>query len=354
MVRIRTLYVELTTKCNLSCRYCYNSSGTEKNKLDANALTNYCNSLLDYWDEDNKEVFLSGGEPLLHDQHIDILRNLHNLGFKLYLVTNGCLLNKNVASLIAPYISGIQISLDGSKSLTHDFFRGHGSFDKTVGNIKSLPSNILRKIRARITIGKDNYKDVIDFIDFCYSLGIAGVQFGLIRKQGRGCQKFEQIYDIAAEDVYNLKKLIDKKRSELKKSSFDVGIFDVEGGNCILSEDYPSIDMRIDSAGNVYPCHSLSAEEFCMGNIYDSLTTDIINGKKIQTILEKIKTRRQTMPECARCIWGGKLCHGGCPAEAYMMHGDIFHLDNKCQLRGKFWIDDIIKKRSINSKLYDC
>jgi radical SAM protein with 4Fe4S-binding SPASM domain len=276
------------------------------------------------------------------------------LGFKVYLVTNGCLLDEEIASLISPYISGVQFSLDGSQSSTHDFFRGHGSFDKTISNIKSLPVNILQKTRARITIGKNNYQDVIDFIDFCHSLGIAGVQFGLIRKQGRGCQKFEQIYDIAVEDIYNLKKLIDKKRIELSNSSFDVGIFDVEGGNCILSEDSPSIDMRIDSAGNVYPCHSFSVDEFCMGNIYNSLTSDIMEGEKIQIILKKIKTRRQTMLACSKCIWGDMICHGGCPAEAYAMHGDIFHLDNKCQLRGMFWIDDITKKRSINSKLYDC
>lgn len=344
MLEIRTLYVELTSKCNLRCRYCYNESGIEDSNLNTEELLNFCAEAGSFWSNSRKEVFISGGEPLLHSSCFTIIEGLYRLGFNVYLVTNACRLTSEVSDMIYPFISGVQVSLDGSSKEIHDYFRGHGSYEMAVQNIRSLSDCMLKKIRARISIGKVNSADVIDFVDFCYTIGIAGVQFGLIRKQGRGCQQFEECYEMSIDEIYSLKKLIDKKRDEFRGKNFDVGIFDVEGGNCILSESFPTIDMRVDSKGNVYPCHSLFAQEFCMGNIYDSSVEEVIGGNKTKDILRMIKNRRETLSECSKCMWKEKICHGGCPAEAYAIHGDINHLDNKCALRGKFWRDTVAKR----------
>ena len=344
MIKIRTLYIELTSKCNLRCRYCYNESGMEDHKLKIDKLLNFCEEMGYFWSNSCKEIFISGGEPLLHENCITIIEKLYRLGFNVFLVTNACYLNAKISDTIYPFISGVQVSLDGSNQEVHNYFRGQGSFEMTVGNLRSLPDSMLKKTRARISIGKMNYENVIDFIDFCYFLGIAGVQFGLIRKQGRGCQGFEECHEISPSQIYDLKKQIDKKRDMLIDESFEIGIFDVEGGNCILSESYPIIDMRIDSRGNVYPCHSLFAQEFCMGNIYECSASEVIDGNKAKNMIRKIRLRRETLSECSKCMWKGKICHGGCPAEAYIIHGNIGHLDNKCALRGMFWRDTVARR----------
>ena len=202
-----------------------------------------------------------------------------------------------------------------------------------------------KKVRTRISIGRTNYSSVLDYIEYCYSLGIAGVQFGLIRKQGRGRDQFESIYELTTDEIYYLKFAIDAKKQTLVASGFDVGLFDVEGGNCVLSEANPLIDMRVDSAGDVYPCHSFYSIEYRMGNILTDTAERILKGDNTCRIFGSIKNRRYTLSECKKCMWREHICHGGCPAVAYMLYGDINHLDDKCSLRTKFWCNTILQGR---------
>lgn len=344
-ISIRTMYVELTSACNLRCRYCYNKSGEKADFLDYKPIINFLNNVKPFWSGAKREVFLSGGEPLLYDRYFDVIVETKKLGYDVYLVTNGCSLTYDIMQEISPYIKGVQISLDGCSPEIHDYFRGEGSFLKTIKNIQSFDDEMLKKIRTRISIGKKNYDNVIKYIEFCKDLGIAGVQFGLIRKQGRGRTHYESMYELSMEDIYNLKFAIDEKKESLAAFGFDVGLFDVEGGNCILTEDHPLIDMRIDSLGDIYPCHGFYSIEFRMGNIFNDTIEEIFEGAKTCSIFDALCERRKSLSGCQKCMWRENICHGGCPAVAHMLYGDINNLDDKCELRSKFWCNIISQGR---------
>ena len=342
---IRTLYIELTSKCNLRCRYCYNQSGERTEYLDYEQLVSFLERIKPYWVNEKKEVFLSGGEPLLYKNYVNVIIETKKMGYDVYLVTNGCLLTFGIMKKIYPYIKGVQISLDGCSPDIHDYFRGKGSFIKTVTNIKLFSDEMKKLIRTRISIGRTNYSSVPEYIEYCYSLGIAGVQFGLIRKQGRGRDHYELTYELTTDEIYHLKFAIDEKKQLLATFGFEVGLFDVEGGNCILAEGNPLIDMRIDSVGNIYPCHGFYSVEYKMGNIFTDTVDQIFKGENTCEIFESIKKRRYSLQDCERCMWRERICHGGCPAVAYMLYGDINHLDDKCLLRTKFWCNTIMRDR---------
>ena len=343
-IAIRTMYIELTSACNLRCRYCYNTSGEKINCLEYRQIVDFLNSAMPYWSSEKREVFLSGGEPLLYDKYFDVIVEAQKLGYDVYLVTNGCSLTYGVMQKILPYIKGVQISLDGCSPETHDYFRGKGSFLETMKRIHSFDDEMLKKIRTRISIGRKNYNSVIEYIEFCKGLSIAGVQFGLIRKQGRGRTHYESMYELSTEEIYNLKFAIDEKKESLSVVGFDVGLFDVEGGNCILTEENPLIDMRIDSLGNIYPCHGFYSLEFSMGNINNTVE-EIFDGAKTRSLFEALYERRKCLQDCQKCMWREYICHGGCPAVAYMLYGDINNLDDKCELRSKFWRNIISQGR---------
>lgn len=344
-ITIRTMYIELTSACNLKCRYCYNKSGEIINHLDYGQLVAFLNKIRPYWSSEKREVFLSGGEPLLYDKYFDMIVAAHKLNYDVFLVSNGCFLTFDVMKKILPYIKGVQISLDGCSSEVHDFFRGEGSFCKTIKNIQSFNDEMKKKIRTRISIGRKNYATVIDYIDFCKDLGIAGTQFGLIRKQGRGRTQYELMYELSKDEIYDLKFAIDEKQKAYVALGFDVGLFDVEGGNCILTEENPLVDMRIDSLGDIYPCHGFYSSEFRMGNIFSNSVEEIMNGEKTHAVFDALRERRHSLRDCQKCMWREYICHGGCPAVAYMLFGDIYHLDDKCELRSKFWCNTITRGR---------
>lgn len=86
------LYINLTNKCNTNCPFCCMYSGTDKNRfISFEQFQNIINNC-----EDNFELQLEGGEPLLHkDIFLFIEYAIHtNRCTKIIVLTNGYLLEQ--------------------------------------------------------------------------------------------------------------------------------------------------------------------------------------------------------------------------------------------------------------------
>lgn len=130
----------VTSKCNLSCDYCYGPrpDDSENNYIRNTILRAICRS-------GAQTVTLCGGEPLLLEKLSNITTILAAFGKAIILNTNGELLDKmRVAELrIGKDVRTVGIALDGSDSAMHADMRGHNSnFDKTLTAarlVKSIP-----------------------------------------------------------------------------------------------------------------------------------------------------------------------------------------------------------------------
>ena len=110
----------LTWKCNLRCtKCCVPKSGPEVSAEEFAALFDKLRDI------GLSRIVLTGGEPLVRDDVVDIARAAKERGFKIYLSTNGVLLSEKWESL-APYISWISLSLDGSSEDKNEAFIGRG------------------------------------------------------------------------------------------------------------------------------------------------------------------------------------------------------------------------------------
>ncbi len=90
-----------------------------------------------------KEFYFTGGEPFLHPQIVDIIKETLNFGTTTIL-SNGTLITQKVAqefnqiARISKYKLEFRISLDSPVEAENDQIRGHGSFQRTVNGIRSL------------------------------------------------------------------------------------------------------------------------------------------------------------------------------------------------------------------------
>ena len=135
MNKYSSVYVELTKKCNLCCKHCYNSSGQNSAELNMNVMKN----IVEQMRYDNvKSIALSGGEPLLYDGIFELLNLCEQYGINTNLITNGTLINDDIALRFSRFERlRIQISLDGVEA-THDINRGEGSYKKNIQGIIKL------------------------------------------------------------------------------------------------------------------------------------------------------------------------------------------------------------------------
>jgi MoaA/NifB/PqqE/SkfB family radical SAM enzyme len=99
------------------------------------------------------EFHLSGGEPLLTDGILDLIKFISDRGYKTNLVTNGFLINENMAKdIVNSGLNTLTLSLDGIISETHDFIRGiKGSYDRIMRAIEYL-DKFRRESRPKISI----------------------------------------------------------------------------------------------------------------------------------------------------------------------------------------------------------
>jgi len=189
------IFFELTSSCNLSCRFCfYKGSLNEKRRtLKKNLTTDEIMDIIHAM-PGSRLISFSGGEPLLRKDILELLARASKIR-TLSLETNGVALGANLAremvdlgarNLLSPGLLSIDISVHGNRQ-THDNITGkNGSWDKT-------RAAVLRLIAARRALGKrfpfvniktvlceENSGQILDIYKTAHKLGIDHLVFKLL------------------------------------------------------------------------------------------------------------------------------------------------------------------------------
>ncbi len=103
-------WIELTRVCNLRCPHCFVDAGIKRaNELTTDRILR----LLDEWAELGVlTVVLTGGEPTMHPDFLEIALHAHALGFAVSLATNGMLLTEKLLSELPRDDFIISMSID--------------------------------------------------------------------------------------------------------------------------------------------------------------------------------------------------------------------------------------------------
>lgn len=119
--------IEITKRCNLHCAYCYNRLGEHRNfnspDLDFQTLAELIEDIA------NNHVFevnLSGGEPLLHPEIIQVIELLKSKNIGISIVSNGTMVTEEKSRALSDLgiVPNIQISFDSHLASIHEKTRG--------------------------------------------------------------------------------------------------------------------------------------------------------------------------------------------------------------------------------------
>jgi cyclic pyranopterin phosphate synthase len=89
----------LTSKCNLDCFYCHNEGQAKGSAFFPSDLFDIVVDSLE--NSGVQEVTLSGGEPLLHPNTVDMVARLRAAGPRVTVVSNGLLLDRALAQQLS-------------------------------------------------------------------------------------------------------------------------------------------------------------------------------------------------------------------------------------------------------------
>jgi MoaA/NifB/PqqE/SkfB family radical SAM enzyme len=182
-----TLYWEITDKCPLFCKHCYqgknvNSSrkilDLEENLRRVDVLAN--NGI--------KILLLTGGEPLINKNIYEIIKRSRSRGLDTAILTSGYLITKGVAKKLAEVSpNAVQISLDGIGEV-HDAIRGKGVFKRVEKAINYLGERDIPHY-MKMTMNKLNFFDIQNVVEYCHNQGLRvnfsnALSIGTAREKG--------------------------------------------------------------------------------------------------------------------------------------------------------------------------
>lgn len=165
-------YFDITTKCNLGCSTCVNSSGSAlANELSTDDALRTLEGIAG---DATFYVKFSGGEPTQRADWVELLQHAKHLGLTVGINSNGLYTPKTLEALIRLGIDLIDISIDGAKGL-HESIRGTGTYDRAVASLQRLSDAGQRVMINSVITNRTSAHDINTLVDlaasYCEDIG---------------------------------------------------------------------------------------------------------------------------------------------------------------------------------------
>jgi len=178
-------------KCNNSCIHCVIQ---RTYKIKEGKELDWKKEILGWKACKGSCVNITGGEPTLNKDLIDICLLAKKEGYKVSIQTNGRLLSDEVlAEKICKTTDQLVIALHGPNSEVHDSItRKKGSFEQTLKGIKNAQRNGINPL-IKIVLSKLNYKELKNIMVFLAGLGIRSVRISFPHGLGEAWLNKEKV-----------------------------------------------------------------------------------------------------------------------------------------------------------------
>lgn len=146
-----------TNRCNLNCKFCFGKDKkTEIETEEAKRLIQKMKNL------GVKYFVFSGGEPLLRKDLFTLANFAKSIGMKVFLHTNGILINRKNADEIAQHFDVVNVPIDGATEESNHVM-GRGSLKHTIEVIDLLAGKC--EIRVTTVATKVNISEIEKIAD---------------------------------------------------------------------------------------------------------------------------------------------------------------------------------------------
>lgn len=312
-----SVFIELTYRCNLACYYCYQRAYAAEKEL---SLAQWRSVFKQLASMGTLYITLSGGEPFMRDDLLEILASARKNNFTVSLISNGLLITKEWAAGLADLGSmDVGISLHAANALLHDQLSGTlGSFNSSVAAIQVLTAAGV-KVLIKHSVSNTNFGEYKALQELADNLGCGfECDCGILPLKHGTYSSFSVTQE--------------QQRTFLR----DMGVKPVS--YCILKEDLSSLHCDagrslcgITPNGDVFPCIILP---IFLGNLLEKPFYEIWHSEKAK----QFRQDEQTLDEvCVSCELKHVCfrCHGFAYMETGNWRGKSRSLCDRAEAMGR-------------------
>ena len=357
----------ITGKCNYNCKHCF-MAADNAHLMREFSREEWTRLVEDFDACGVQTITLTGGEPLLHPDFLDIMREIYRRGMVVMdLNTNGSLLTPEILEEFRKIgaVPLIKISFDCIGH--HDWMRGKEGAEQEAMRAIDLCIEKGFQVMVQTCIHKYNLGTLFDTAVLMAKKGVKRMR--IIRTSeaprwkenaGDACLGIEEYYGVCMEfaekyaasglpmeiDLWQFMEIYPKSRVYHVRPSVVGGCHDEKYMNrpvCCGNRG----TVGINSDGSVVPCNQMSGllekRGIDLGNVKNGLQPLLTSGKYLDAVTCPVSKIYEHSERCRSCEYF-RRCQGGCRAISLVFNADYLEADPaKC----------IFFKKGYMQKVYD-
>ncbi len=308
------LFWECTTRCNFRCRHCGSDCGIAEREKDM-PLTDFLTALDTIPQKErakNFNVVLTGGEPLLRPDILEIGCELRKRGLLWSLVSNGWLYDDAMhLKLVEAGLGAVTVSLDGLEA-SHEWMRGiHGSYSRALRAISAFARDPRVNGDVVTCVNKRNIGELPEMYGLLKVTGLKQWRLFTVIPIGRAASDPDM--KLSDAEFRTLMEFIRQKREEGGKMNVTfscegyVGRYEekVRDGRFFCHAGVNIASVLID--GRICACPNIDRDRFSQGNIHEDSLWQVWN-ERFQPFRDRSWARTGRCEKCQQwrdCLGGG-------------------------------------------------
>ena len=304
---LTTVYWISTQACSLRCTYCYQEATVARPR---ELTTEEAEDLVDQVVEAGAQTLvLTGGEPFVRRDLLQIARRSKNLGLRTTVISNGDYIKSTNVREISEIFDVVTISLDHMIPEHHEKHRGKGSWQRALNAI-----DLLLEAGARVdinsTMSQAGLQDLRELLRLKQTrkIGLHKIvpQFPMGRASAHRDDELSTSELLRFSDYLRQENRLvaEGTNSALKPE----GAYSSKG-QCRMHCGAGLSEVSVDPEGWVYPCKLLQYPQFRTENIRNARLSEIfLDNSGLRSIRERVV---DTLTPCKTCIIKNH-CGGGC------------------------------------------
>lgn len=257
---IISLRISITNRCNVRCFYCHHDGiVAESYEMSPDEIFRIAKIAKDIGVE---KIRLSGGEPLVRKDIVEIVMKIASLNFKdISITTNGTLLGRYAAELVDAGLKRVNVSFDTLNPKTYRFITKRDYMENAREGIKKAVEAGLDPVKVNMVVMKGvNDHEIWDMFQFCRENGVILQLIELLKTEN--CDEAEFLEDYHF-DMNPLEEELSKISHRVKKRRFmqDRKKYFIEDGEIEVVRPMDNTEfcknctrLRITPEGKIKPC----------------------------------------------------------------------------------------------------
>lgn len=307
--------IEVTERCNLNCVHCFINRPSGDNGAKEQELTyqEFCKTIDQIVDEGCLWLLITGGEPFIRPDFLDIYTYAKKKGLLITLFTNGTMITRRIADYLAEWRPfSIEITLYGATKETYESITGiKGSYAQCIHGIELLLERKL-PLKLKTMATTINKQEIGDMQDYAGKLGLDFRFDPLLNLRLDGSSKPSALR-LSPEDVVMMD-LADEKRMEEWEDFCDRFVPVSHQSEELFNCGAGLSTFHINSYGELSVCILARTPDF-------NLRTGTFHEGWHNFLPDVLKQKWAWEAPCKNCNLIS-LC-GQCPGWSQLEHGDI-------------------------------